>query len=335
MSELVWLSATLPLAAAGGLLSGSTLFLILLCLCVGALVWGVTQLVGVNSGGGDRLQQRLGLREAHAAIAPDAALLRPDLHGDWVDSSAAMQQFALRLDLVKPGHTVAGFFLATALLGLVNGAVASWLFGPLPFGPLAGVCGALLPYLSYRRAYAKRQRILVEQLIEALDFIARGLRAGHSLASALHSVSDELAEPIASELRRTYEQHNLGMSLEDALSDTARRMNLEDFNFFVTSVSIQRQTGGDLAEILDNINTMIRGRVRLAQHVQALTAEGRATGYLLTALPIGVFILMYLVNPDYSGMLFTEPLGRFMLFGAIVLQMFGLLIIRKIVNFKV
>lgn len=322
-------------AAAGvGIASNSTVFLVLLSLCISAVVWGVVQIVGVT-GGEERLQQRLGLREARAAVAPDAVLLRPDDHPEWFEASHALQKFALRLDLVKPGRTVSQFFAISLVSAAVVGGGITWLFGAFPFGILSGVLAGALPYLGFRRAYAKRQRVLVEQLIEAMDFLARVLRAGHSLASGLQTVSDELADPIASELRRTYEQHNLGMSLEDALADTAARIDLEDFNFFVTSVSIQRQTGGDLAEILDNINTMIRGRVRLAQHVTALTAEGRATGYLLTGLPVGVFLLMYLVNPDYAGMLLTEPVGRFMLFGALALQMFGLMVIRKIVNFRV
>lgn len=323
------------LAAAGsGLLSGSTVFLALLSLCIVMVVWGVVQIAGV-AGGDGRLQERLGLREARQALAPDAVLLRPDDHPEWFATSHALQKFALRLDLVKPGRTVSQFFLVSIVSAAVVGGGITWLFGPFPFGILAWVVAGALPYLGFRRAYAKRQRVLVEQLIEALDFLARVLRAGHSLASGLQTVSEELVDPIASEMRRTYEQHNLGMSLEDALADTAARIDLEDFNFFVTSVSIQRQTGGDLAEILDNITTMIRGRVRLAQHVTALTAEGRATGYLLTGLPVGVFLLMYLINPDYAGMLLTEPAGRFMLFGALALQMFGLLVIRKIVNFRV
>ena len=324
--------AMTPLAAIA--VNGSTLFLILLCLCVGAIVWGTVQVVGVAGVGGDRLTQRLNPREARDAVAPDRALLL-QTQDEWFDSSGRLATFAMRLDLLKPGRTVAVFVAQSILIGLIVGVGASLLLGPMPFGMLIGIAALFVPFAAYRLGYAKRQRVLVEQLVESLDFIARGLRAGHSLASTLQTVSEEIADPLASELSRTYEQHNLGMSLEDALIDAARRIDLEDFNFFVTSVSIQRQTGGDLAEILDNINSMIRGRVRLAQHVQALTAEGRATGYLLTALPPGVFALMYLINYEYASMLLTETKGRWMLAAAIVMQVFGLLVIRKIVNFKV
>ena len=328
------ISTSLAAAGAAGGGGGSTLFLVLLSLCAVAIVWGVAQAISVTGSGNQRLHQRLGLREARAAIAPDAALLRPDAQ-DWFDGSAAMERFARRLDLVYSGRTLSSFFLLSGVLAVGVGGVMIWLLGPFPFGLPLGLFAGAMPFLLYRRAYAKRQRVLTEQLIDAMDFLARVLRAGHSLASGLQTVSQEIAEPIASEFARAYEQHNLGMSLEEALVEMSERIDLEDFNFFVTSVSIQRQTGGDLAEILDNINTMIRGRVQLAQHVQALTAEGRMTGYLLTALPVAVWLLMYFVNPDYAGMLINTGVGRFMLFGALALQVFGLLVIRKIVNFKV
>jgi tight adherence protein B len=230
---------------------------------------------------------------------------------------------------------VTRFFLLTALLALAAGGLFTWLLGFLPYGITAGAIGGLIPFLRFRMAYNKRRKIMADQLIEALDFLSRVLRAGHSLPSGLQMVGEELPEPIASEFRRCYEQHNLGLSLDQALQDAARRVDLDDFAFFVTSVGIQRQTGGDLAEILDNINGMVRARIRLFQHVQALTAEGRFTGYVLTGLPIVVFVLMFLANPDYAGELTSQTIGRIMLFIAVLLQVFGLLVIRKIVNIKV
>src|SRR5687767_1562215 len=313
-----------------------TVFVVLMALCALVTVWGVYQLISVLSGGNERIEQRLGLRDVNQAVSTDSALLmKLQENPAWIGQSDRMKKFALRLDLVTPGRTVLQFFVLSGLLALAFGALLTWLLGFLPYGITAAVIAGMLPFMRYRMALKKRRKIMADQLIEALDFLARVLRAGHSLPSGLQMVGEELPEPIASEFRRCYEQHNMGLSLDDALVETARRVDLEDFAFFVTSVSIQRQTGGDLAEILDNINAMVRSRIRLHQHVQALTAEGRFTGYVLTALPIVVFALMYLANPDYAGELTSQTMGRIMLFVAVILQVFGLLVIRKIVNIRV
>jgi tight adherence protein B len=317
-------------------LDGTTVFLALLSLCAIAAIWGIYQLISVMGGGDENpIERRLGEADFSRAAATDAALVRAQDQPAWLEASEAMRRFATRLDLVSPGRTVAQFFLICIALSLLLGATGTLLLSFFPYGIAGFVLGALLPYLHFKMAYNKRRRILADQLIEALDFLSRVLRAGHSLASGLQMVGDELPEPIAPEFRRCYEQHNLGKPLDDALVDTARRIDLEDFAFFVTSVSIQRQTGGDLAEILDNINGMIRARIRLSQHVKALTAEGRATGYVLTALPVLIFLLMLLFNPDYGGELIRRSEGRMMLFGAVTLQVFGLIVIRRIVDIRV
>lgn len=319
-------------------LEARTVFLVLLSLCAIVTVWGVTQVLSIMRGEeGETLERRLGIGDVNRAIATDSALLRNIERPAWLEASAFLRVLATRLDLVFPGQTVTQFLMLSAITGVLLGALGSLLpgLGLFPYGLAGAVIGLLLPYLRFRMAYGRRRKILADQLIEALDFLSRVMRAGHSLASGLQMMGDELPDPIATEFRRCYEQHNLGLSLEQALQDTAKRVDLEDFAFFVTSVSIQRQTGGDLAEILDNINGMIRARIRLAQHVKALTAEGRATGYVLTGLPVLIFVLMFVLNPDYGGELVYRSEGRLMLFGAAVLQIFGLLVIRKIVNIRV
>jgi tight adherence protein B len=313
-----------------------TVFLVLLALCAVVTVWGVMQLIGILGSGDDRIEQRLGLRDVKQAVSTDSALLMKLSDSPaWVEQSEKFRKFAMRLDLVSSGQTVTQFFMLTAVCALAFGGLLTWLLGFLPYGLTAGILGGLLPFMRFKMAYGKRRKIMADQLIEALDFLSRVLRAGHSLPSGLQMVGEELPEPIATEFRRCYEQHNLGLSLDQALNETAKRVDLEDFAFFVTSVSIQRQTGGDLAEILDNINAMVRSRIRLGQHVQALTAEGRFTGYVLTALPVVVFVLMYLANPEYAGELTSQTMGRIMLFVAVMLQFLGLLVIRKIVNIRV
>ncbi len=330
-----WMLEMLAPAALPKLAPG-TVFLVLLSLCAVATLWGIMQLISVLGGGRDRIERRLGVGDVSHAVSSDASLLmKAGEQPAWLEQSDGLQRFAMRLDLVSPGQTVTRFFMLVAIAGIAVGGLVSYLLGVFPYGMSAGVVAGLVPYLRFRMAYKKRRKVLADQLIEALDFLSRVLRAGHSLPSGLQMVGEELPEPIAAEFRRCYEQHNLGQSLEQALQDAARRIELDDFAFFVTSVGIQRQTGGDLAEILDNINAMVRSRIRLAQHVQALTAEGRFTGYVLTALPVVVFVLMFLANPEYAGELLSRMAGRVMLFIAILLQVFGLLMIRKIVNIRV
>ncbi len=147
-------------------------------------------------------------------------------------------------------------------------------------------------------------------------------------------MAEELPKPLCEEIRRCYDQHSLGQALEDALKETALRVESNDFAFFVTALLISRQTGGDLSEVLKNISGMIRGRVRLAQQVKAKTAEGRFTGYILVAFPGLMFFLCYIQNPEYSGKL-LHGTGLYFLGTALGLQMLGLFTIKKITTIKV
>ena len=161
------------------------------------------------------------------------------------------------------------------------------------------------------------------------------LRAGHAFQSAMGMVADELKAPVGPEFKKTFEQQNFGLPLRDALAQMSERMPLLDVRFFVTAVLIQRQTGGDLAEVLDNISGVIRDRIKLFGTVKALTAEGRLSGWVLLALPVVVFVLELVINPDYANILLDEPIGQYMLIGAGVAQLLGLAMIQKIVNIKV
>jgi len=200
---------------------------------------------------------------------------------------------------------------------------------------VAAILGATLPFLVLMNKRNKRQRMLSDQLPDALDFMGRALRAGHSMATAFQMMSDELPDPIGGEFRRIFEQHSLGASLEDCLRTAVNRVESTDFAFFVTSALIQRQTGGDLSEVLNNITGMIRARVRLQQHVKAKTAEGRFTGYILAAFPAVMFVVSYCLNKEYAGRLLDNSTGILMLGGALGLQLLGLFVIRKITTVQV
>ena len=225
---------------------------------------------------------------------------------------------------------------------LVSGALAAAAFAGVAFSgvhvglaPLAAVAAGSLPFvwLTFRRN--QRIKKFAVQLPDALELVARALRAGHSLAAGFNLVRDEMPAPIGREFGRVFEEQNLGIPLENALEGMTDRVPNLDLRFFATAVILQRQTGGDLAEILDKIGSLIRERFKIWGQVQALTGEGRMSGVVLLALPPLLFLAVYRLNRDYVMMLFTDEMGKKMLLGAVVMQLLGALVIRKIVNIKV
>ncbi len=224
--------------------------------------------------------------------------------------------------------------LSAALAGA--GAVSFAFAGlhPALIPPLAVLAGLLpLAWLLIRRK--RRMKLFASQLPQSLELIGRALRAGHSLAAAFSLVSSEMSDPIATEFGRVFEEQNLGVPLEEALQSMTHRIPNLDLKFFATAVILQRQTGGDLAEILDKISHLIRERFALWGQVQALTGEGRLSGVVLLGLPPLLFATVWKLNPDYIMLLFTDPMGKKMLIGAIIMQLLGAIVIRKIVNIKV
>lgn len=193
----------------------------------------------------------------------------------------------------------------------------------------------ILPLLTLFRRRKKRLNRLVEQLPDVFEMLSQALRAGHSLASGMQLIAKEMPDPAGTEFGRVFHEQNLGLKIEDALKNLADRTDTLDVRFFVTAVLIQRQTGGDLAEVLDKIGSVIRERIKLFGTVQALTAEGRLSGYVLLALPIIVFLVMLQVNREYADLLITNPLGKMMLTVGVIMQLMGWAMIKKIVNIKV
>jgi len=232
---------------------------------------------------------------------------------------------------IKPS-TLFGVSLLLALLG----ATASWLARvPWFFAPLAGLVMFFIPLLWVLNKRRMRLKTFAAQLPDALELVARALRAGHSLGAGMHVVAEEMPSPIADEFGRVYEEQNLGIAVEESLRNICERVPNLDLRFFVTSVAIQRQTGGDLAEILDKIGYVIRERYRILGQVKALTAEGRLSGIVLIALPPVLFLVMLHIKPDYVQLLWTEPLGIKMSVFGLVMQVVGAIVIKKIVDIKV
>ena len=209
-------------------------------------------------------------------------------------------------------------------------------FGFSPIGVVgvgAGIMLLPLMFLSFLRK--RRLKQITNQLPDVFEMMSQALRAGHSLASAIQLVHEQMPAPIANEFGRVYHEQNLGMKIEDALVSMANRLDLLDIRFFVTAVLIQRQTGGDLAEVIDNIGSVIRSRIELLGMVAGLTAEGRLSGWVLFALPFIVFLGSMYLNPDYANVLLYDPTGKMMLMIGGGLQLMGIAMIRWIVNIKV
>jgi tight adherence protein B len=195
--------------------------------------------------------------------------------------------------------------------------------------------GALLPYsfASYKRT--KRFQRFEELFPEAIDTLARAVRAGHAFTTALELIANEVSEPVSSEFRKLFEEQKFGMPVRDALLNMADRVPLVDVKFFVTAVMLQRETGGNLAEILDNLSYMIRERFKIMRQVRVFTAQGRLTMMLLMALPPAIVIVMLLMNPGFIRPLFDDPIGHTLIVAGITMQTAGYFVIRKIIHIQV
>jgi tight adherence protein B len=222
---------------------------------------------------------------------------------------------------------LASVFAAVATLALVS-RLSPYFFVAAAAGVLAG----FVPFLYVRRAAAKRMALFEEQFPEAIDLIARALRAGHALPTSLQMVADEIAAPVGSEFRLLFDQQNFGMSLPDALKAFGNRIPLIDARFFVTAVLTQREMGGNLSEVLDRLAAVIRDRFKVKRQVRAISAHGRITGVVLGFLPPAVAAILFVLSPQQIRLLVDDPIGVDMVIGAIVLQIVGVLIIRRIVR---
>lgn len=314
---------------------------ILVAASVATFAWGlVAAVVGLSGGQRRKLQQRLTVDNRQDGTGPNGGLsitVQLEVSGvpEFLARKPYIQRLNRRLVQAYPDRTLGRFLVRCGVYALAAGGMTLLVTTSVPIGLAAGLAAGYVPFLMLNARRAKRQRMIAMQLPDALDFLTRILRAGHSLSTGLQMMGEELPQPLAGEFRRAYDQHSLGLSLEESLREAAARIESGDFAFFVTAVLIQRQTGGDLSEVLRNISGMVRGRVRLGQHVKAKTAEGRFTGYVLVAFPAVMFLISYSMNPNYAGVLINDSGGRVLLGVAVGLQMLGLYAIKKITTVKV
>lgn len=327
-------------------MEGSAVLLMLLVVGPILMAYGVYQVVldlnvSPKKRIADRIKRRPGSVEAMAALSksPDDLLRSSNSVRGFMANAFARLKFAEWLQRVLDQSNVR---MAAAQL-MVNMTVAAAMILavlvvigiPLYFAVIPAFGGYALPilYFTYRRK--KRLYKMMLQLPDVFEMLSQALRAGHSLASGMQLIASELPDPAGTEFARVFQEHNLGLKVEEALQNLADRMDVLDVRLFVTAVLIQRQTGGDLAEVMDKISRVIRDRIELFGTVKALTAEGRLSGYVLLALPVIVFIAMLKINPDYANVLVTDSTGQMMLVGAIVMMLMGWAMINKIVNIKV
>jgi tight adherence protein B len=241
-------------------------------------------------------------------------------------------------DLERAGLTLTTreYLILRGVIGIV---IAAILFMAVPVFPLIALGGLPLGWLLVsfwvKRRITSRRHKLEAQMIEMLQMIASGLRAGFGLIQALEGSADQLPAPLSIEIRRTLRDISVGSSVEDALEALNARVGSSDFDIVITAILIQRAVGGNLAEILDNVAHTMRERERIRGEIRTLTSQQRLTGYVIAGIPFGLGAMFYVVSPEFTSLLFTEDLGRFMLIGALVLEAMGFLVIQKIVNIEV
>jgi tight adherence protein B len=230
---------------------------------------------------------------------------------------------------------VGDFLGLTALLGLAGLLVPlftghGWLFG-IVFCLVLGV----LPTLYVRRAKTKRMLKIENQLPDAIDLMGRAMRAGHAFPTALSMVGDEMADPIGGEFRILFDEINYGVNLQDALLNLLARVPSTDLQYFVVALLLQRETGGNLAELLDNISAIVRSRIKLMGEVRTLSAEGKLSAWILGLLPFCVAVVINIVNPEFMTVLWTDPVGLKMIYGAVFMMAFGVWWMSRIIKIRV
>ncbi len=265
-------------------------------------------------------------RKAHGAMPAVDRVLANTGAGNWI---------AKLIEQAGGKSGVSTVVMTSLVIGLVLGFGVSMLLQNA-FGILPGfLAGASMPFLMLMRKRTVRLRRFEEQFPEALDLLSRAIKAGHAFQTAMGMVADEGAEPMGTEFRKTFEEQNYGLPLKDALNNLAIRIPSLDVRFFVTAVLIQRDTGGNLSEILDNLAYVVRERFKILRQVRVYTAHGRMTGYVLLALPAFLGVALMFINPDHMNVLFTTRPGHMLIVATVVMQTIGYFWIRKVVTIEV
>lgn len=289
-----------------------------------------------------KIEKRLQAFSAAVDRTPQAHLAKERMLSEvpWMQRLLLTLPRAHRLDrfILQAGldWTVSSFLLISCVLGVLGFfAVTVMVHQSLLVALVVGGCLAVLPLLYLQRQRSRRLTRMEKQLPEALDLVTRALRAGHSFASGVQMIGDEMAEPIAGEFRMVADEVNFGVSLQQALTNLSERVPLTDLRYFVVSVLIQRDSGGNLTEVLGNLSRLIRDRLKLLARVRVLSSEGRLSAWILGLMPFALAALMNVFNPEFMAPLWTDPIGQSVLKYMLVVMLVGVVLLRKIVKIRV
>ncbi|MDO9279768.1 MAG: type II secretion system F family protein [Polaromonas sp.] len=325
---------------------GNYSFLIILALALASLLllilagWQIWQ--SYKGPGVRKIEKRLQALSAAGDDSAQSQLLKERL----LSQVPRLEQLLLRMPrallldafIVQSGlnWTVSKLLQSSALLGLIAGLVLGrWLLLSTALAAAAGVAVGLLPwlYVSFRRQ--RRLARFEAQLPEALDLMLRALRAGHSFASALQMVGEEMSDPVASEFSTVHDEVNFGVAVEQALTNLTARVPLTDLRYFVVAVLIQRESGGNLTEVLGNLSRLVRERLKLRSKVKVMSADGRLSAWILTLMPFALAALMNAFNPDFMAPLWTDPMGVVMLQYLLTMTVVGVVVMQKIIRIRI
>ena len=321
-----------------GVLIAVLTFLVVVVLILGIWVFA--------SGEGAQEQVRKRMSAVHKAekrgeVNIGLKLVRDEMMSSvpWLHRLMLQWSWSTKLQdyLMQSGWAIkpAKLLLMSAVLGLGSYLVSSYFLPHFYFSLPIAAAAAAIPFVAVTIMRQMRLRKFEEHFPEALDLLGRAVRAGHAFTTGLEMISKESPEPLAGEFRTTFEEQNFGLPLRDALLNLTERVPIIDVRFFVTALLIQKETGGNLAEILDGLARVIRDRFRIYREVRVRTAQGRLTAGILIALPIFMMLILSVLNPKYIGVLFTDPKGPFVLATAAIMQLVGSAILWKIIHFEV
>ncbi|MGD0309781.1 MAG: type II secretion system F family protein [Acidobacteriota bacterium] len=286
--------------------------------------------------------EKIAVRTAAVDVEPAPSVVREEevfSSIPWLDRLLGKADISERIRLLlyqaDLSWTVSKLLLASMLLAFLGGILVNWRIHALVLAFfLALVCGSSLFLYVFQKRNRRFDQIRL-LLPDALDLMVAAIRAGESLMSAMGQAAKESPDPLRREMRQCFEEQNYGLDLRTAMANLAYRVPTPDTRMIATAVLIQRDTGGNLTEILEKVATLIRQEFRLQRQVRVHTAQGRMTGWILSLLPVILGVLMYLVNPELMSLLWTRPLGLKMLYGAIAMECLGAVIIRKIIRIRI
>jgi len=323
--------------------------MLLLAVLVFLGVFGVSVLLILASSGGGSQQSKQALAALQSALATDKSEWRDQIvdirKKELLSAIPLLNRWLLKIELAPRLQrllyqanlkwTAGGLMLMSATCFVIPAYLMYRRSGVLIFSVLMGVLlgGAPIAFVLHKRS--QRFKKFEQNLPEALDLMVSALRAGHSLIAAVGLVARECIDPIGSEFRICFEEQNYGLELRTAMDNLVTRVPLQDLKLVSTAILIQKESGGNLAEVLDKVSQLIRERFRLRRQVRVHTAQGRMTGWVLSFLPVALGLALYLVNPKTMSLLWTNPLGLKLIYAAASMMIIGGLIIRKIVNMEV